>query len=200
MFFWDFPFSFKSLIKSLCALKGERVQKTLLLNSAGTFPHDWQQRLVWQSRFLPHSLVQTWTAITHPPYVRVHVVFFIIGWVNTRLRAHICLPSKSWWEHRPVSKRGWWLHGGLDVMWTVVMFLVISFKSYWIQHPSIDPLSSTYPKQQAKEDIHDALLPSSAEQSLVAPKAWSHQQVLGLLQSLLPIVVCSRNLYWLLPT
>lgn len=125
--------------------------------------------------------------------MRVHVVFFIIGWVNTRLRAHICLPSKSWWEHRPVSKRGWWLHGGLDVMWTVVMFLVISFKSYWIQHPSIDPLSSTYPKQQAKEDIHDALLPSSAEQSLVAPKAWSHQQVLGLLQSLLPIVVCSRN-------
>lgn len=67
MFFWDFPFSFKSLIKPLCALKGERVQKTLLLNSAGTFPHDWQQRLVWQSRFLPHSLVQTWTAITHPP-------------------------------------------------------------------------------------------------------------------------------------
>lgn len=67
MFFWDFPFSFKSLIKPLCALKGERVQKTLLLNSAGTFPHDWQQRLVWQSRFLPHGLVQTWTAITHPP-------------------------------------------------------------------------------------------------------------------------------------
>lgn len=80
------------------------------------------------------------------------------------------------------------------------MFLVIRFKSYWIQHPSIDPLSSTYPKQQAKEDIPDALLPSSAEQSLVAPKAWSPQQVLGLLQSLLPIVVCSRNLNWLLPT
>lgn len=133
-------------------------------------------------------------------HMRVHVVFFIIGWGNTRLRAHICLPSKSCWEHRPVSKRCWWLHGGLDVMWTVVMFLVISFKSYWIQHPSIDPLSSTYPKQQAKEDIHDALLPSSAEQSLVAPKAWSPKQVLGLLQSLLPIVVCSRNLNWLLPT
>lgn len=120
-----------------------------------------------------------------------------VGWTRGSAHTFVYLPNHG---ERPVSKRGWWLHGGLDVMWTVVMFLVISFKSYWIQHPSIDPLSSTYPKQQAKEDIHDALLPSSAEQSLVAPKAWSHQQVLGLLQSLLPIVVCSRNLYWLLPT